>query len=50
MANTTRQREFESVSGQDHAQVMRRWVVAETDLEAVDVTVDVVWAGADDEQ
>jgi len=50
MANTTLQREFTSVSGQDHAQVMRRWVVAETDVEAVDVTVDVVLAGADDEE
>ena len=50
MANTTLQREFESVSGQDHAQVMRRGVVAETDVEAVDVTVDVVLAGADGEE
>jgi len=50
MANTTLQREFESVSGQNHAQVMRRWVVAEADVEAVDVTVDVVLAGADDEE
>jgi len=50
MANTTLQREFESVSGRDHAQVMRRWVVAETDVEAVDETVDVVMAGADDEE
>jgi len=43
-------RKFESVSGQDHAQVMRRWVVAETEVEAVDETVDVVLAGADDEE
>jgi len=50
MANTTLHREFESVSGKDHAQVMRRWVVAETDVEAVDETVDVVLAGADDEE
>jgi len=50
MANTTLQREFESVSGQDHAQVMRRWVVAETDVEAIDVTDDVVLAGAEDEE
>jgi len=49
-ANTTLQREFESVSGEDHAQVMRRWVVAETDVEAVGETVDVVLAGADDEE
>jgi len=48
--NTTLQREFESVSSRDHAQVMRRWVVAETDVEAVDETVDVVMAGADDEE
>jgi len=50
MAHTTLQREFESVSGPDHAQVMRRWVLAETDVEAVDVAVDVVFAGADDEE
>jgi len=50
MANTTLQHEFKSVSGQDHVQVMRRWVVAETDVDAVDVTVDVVVAGADDEE
>jgi len=48
MANTTLQREFESESGQDHAQVMRRWVVAETKVDAVDETVDVVLAGVDD--
>jgi len=50
MANTTLQREFESVSGQDHAQVMRRWVVAETDVEAVDDMIFMVLAGADDEE
>jgi len=50
MANTTLQCEFESVSGEDHAQVMRRWVVAEINFEAIDVKVDVVLAGADDEE
>jgi len=50
MANTTPQCEFESVSGEDHAQVMRRWVVAETNIEAIDVKVDVVLPGADDEE
>jgi len=50
MVNTTLQRVLASISGQDHAQVMRRWVVAETDIEAVDETVDVVLAGADDEE
>jgi len=50
MANTTLQCEFESVSGVDHAQVMRRLVVAETNVEAIDVKVDVVLAGADDEE
>jgi len=29
---------------------MRRWVVAETDVEVVDETVDVVLAGADEEE
>jgi len=50
MANTTLQCEFESVSGVDQAQVMRRLVVAETNVEAIDVKVDVVLAGADDEE
>jgi len=50
MANTSLQCEFESVSGEDHAQVMRRWVVAETNVEAIDVKVYVVSAGADDEE
>jgi len=49
MANTT-QCEFESVSGEDHAQVMRRWVVAETNVQAIDVKVDVLLARADDEE
>jgi len=50
MANTALQCEFESVSGEDHAPVMRRWVVAETNVKAIDVKVDVVLAGADDEE
>jgi len=50
MANTTLQCEFESVSGEDHSQVMRRWVVAETNVEAIDEKVDVVLAGADHEE
>ena len=50
MANTMLQREFESISGQDHSHVMRRWVVALTDVEAVDETVDVILAGANDEE
>jgi len=29
---------------------MRRWVLAETDVEAVEVAVDVLLAGADDEE
>jgi len=29
---------------------MRRWVLAETDVEAVDEEVDVLLAGADDEE
>jgi len=48
MANTTLQREFESVSGPDRAQVIRRWVVAGTVVEAGDETVDVVLAGVYD--
>jgi len=49
-SNTTLQCEFESVTGEDHAQVMRRWVVAETNVEAIDVKVDVVLAGAVDKE
>jgi len=29
---------------------MRRWVLAETDVEAVEEAVDVLLAGADDEE
>jgi len=50
MANTTLQCELESVSGEDHAQVMRRWVVDETNVEAIDVKVAVVLAGAADKE
>ena len=50
VANTTLQRKLNSESGQDHAQVMRRWMVAETVVEAVDERVDVVLAEADDEE
>jgi len=49
-ANTTLQPNFQSVSGRDHAQVMRRRVVAETDEEAIHETVDVVLARADHEE
>ena len=49
-ANATLEREFEDGSGQDQVQAMRRWVVAETDVEAVDQTVDRVPAGADHEE
>jgi len=48
-ANTTLRPKFQSVSGQDHAQVMRRRV-AETDVEAVHQTVNVVLAVADHEE
>jgi len=48
-ANTTLRPKFQSVSGQDHAQVMRRRV-AETDVEAVHQTVIVVLAVADHEE
>jgi len=50
MANTTLEHEFEGVSGPDQAQAMRRWPVAETDVEAIDQTVDMVLAGADDDE
>jgi len=45
MALTTLQREFKSVSGPDHAQVIRRWVLAETDVEAVDEALTWFWLG-----
>jgi len=50
MANTTLEHEFEGVSGPDQAQAMRRWLVAETDVEAIDQMVDMVLAGADDDE
>ena len=50
MVNTTLQREFDSVSGLDCAQVTRRRVLAETDVETVDEAVDVVLAVVDDEE
>jgi len=50
MANTTLQHEFEGVSGPDQAQAMRRWLVAETDVEAIYQTVEMVLVGADDDQ
>jgi len=50
MTNAMLEREFEDGSGQDQVQAMRRWVVAETDVEAVDQTVDRVPAGADHEE
>jgi len=45
MALTTLQREFKSASGPDHAQVMRRWVLAERDSEAVDEALTWFWLG-----
>jgi len=48
IANTTLEHEFEGVRGQDQAQAVRRWLVAETDVEAMYQTVDMVLAGADD--
>ena len=50
MANTTLEHEFEGVSGPDQAQAMRRWLVAETEVEAMDQTVDMVLAGADNDE
>jgi len=48
-AITTLQPKFQSIRCQGHAPVMRRRVVAETDVEAIHQTVDVVLAGADQE-
>jgi len=50
MGTISPQHEFEGVSGQDQAQVMRCWVVAETDVETLDQTVDMVLAGVDDDE
>jgi len=46
-ASTTQRPKFQGVSGGHHAQVMRRRVVAETDVEAVHQAVHVVLAVAD---
>ena len=50
MANMMLQREFEYECGQTQAQVVRRWPVAETDVEAIDQTVGIVLAGVDDKE
>jgi len=50
MANTTLQPTFQSAGSQDDAQVMRGRVVAETNVEAINETVDIVLAGADHEE
>jgi len=49
-ASTTLRPEFQSVSCHDHAQLMRRRVTVETDVEAVHQTVNVVLAVTDYEE
>jgi len=50
MANMTLGHEFEGERGQDEAQVMRLWVVAETDVGADYQTVEMVLSGVSDEE
>jgi len=49
-AGTTLRPKFQSVSCHDYAQLMRRRVMAETDVEAVLHTVNVVLAVTDHEE
>ena len=50
IANTALEHVFDGVSGQDQVQTICRWAVAETDVEAIDESVDKILAGADDDE
>jgi len=49
MANTYLKHEFDGLSGQEQVLAMRRWLTAETDVEAIDHTVHMFLTGGDDE-
>jgi len=50
MANTSLEHEFDGFSGQEQVLAVRRWLTAETDVEAIDQTVQMVLTGGDDEE
>jgi len=50
MADTSLEHEFDGLSGQEQVLAVRRWLTAETDVEAIDQTVHMVMAGRDDEE
>ena len=50
MANTSLEHEFDGLSGQEQVMAVRRWLTAETDVEAIVQTVHMVLTGGDDEE
>jgi len=50
MANTFLEHEFDGFSGPKQVRAVRRWLTAETDVEAIDQTVHMVLTGGDDEE
>jgi len=50
MANASLEHEFDGLSGQEQVVLaVRRWLTAESDVEAIDQTVHMVLIGRDDE-
>jgi len=50
MANTSLEHEFDGLSGQEQVLAVRRWLTAETEVEAIDQTFHMVLTGGDDEE
>jgi len=50
IANTSLEHEFDGLRGQEQVLAVRRWLTAETDVEAIDQTVLMVLTGGDDEE
>jgi len=50
MANTSLEHEFDRLSGQEQVLAVRRWLTAETAVEAIDQTFHMVLTGGDDEE
>ena len=50
MAHTSLEHELDGLSGQEQVLAVRRWLTAETDVEAIDQTVNMVLTGADNEE
>jgi len=49
-ANTSLEHEFDGLSGQEQVLAVRRWLTAETDVEAIEQTVHMVLTWGDDEE